>query len=131
MPNVTTANRYQDAVVWPLKAYDGNGGPILDVAVPCRVRWKWGYSEMLDAKGNTVVVDALVAVNLDVPVDSVIWKGSINDLTGTAGPNLQTVEGLCQVKGFKHTSDTRGRFKRRTVGVVRFRGPLPSVPGMG
>lgn len=89
------------------------------------MRWTWNYSEMMQAQNATITADATVIVNRDVPVDSLIWLGHIDDLAGTAGPQDETLNGLYQVKSIMHGGDLKNRTSRRKLSVVRFRGNLP------
>lgn len=135
MPDPEVSALEQDACLWPFVSCDAHGGPVVDTMVELNaqdrqgVRWKWTRSEMLDPQRNTVSVDATVIVNRDVPIDSLMWLGSAADLAGTAGPQDQWPSGLCQVKTSMWTLDVKGRVARRTLGVVRFRGNLPSGVG--
>lgn len=137
MPDIEGQAREQDAVLWPFRAFDSQGGILLDDMVELNaadgngVRWKWTRTEMMDPQRATVTVDAtvVVAVDRDVPVDSLIWLGSAADLSGTAGSFDEAPSGLCQVKAQRWTPDIKGRVTRRTLGVVRYRGRFPTGAG--
>ncbi len=131
MPDQTISDLFQRAVVWAALGNDAYGGTKVDIPDEIAVRWKWTKTNMQDPKRGTITVDAVVRVAVDVPIDSLIWLGSLKDFAGTAGPQLQTPEGLCQVKTFNFTPDIDNRFKSRTLGVIRYKGPLPPVPGRG
>ncbi len=132
MPDQTISDLFQRAVLWPILSVDGYGGPVISIPSEIPVRWKWGFTNMLNPKRETITVDATVRVDQEIVVDSLIWLGKLTDISnGTLGPDLQTPSGLCQVKAIKHTPDIDNRFQSRTLGVIRFRGPLPTVPGVG
>jgi hypothetical protein len=129
MPDIEICGLEQDAVLWKFLSYDGHGGPVLDTQLAIKVRWKWQRSEMLSPQNATVSVDATAIVALDVPVDSLMWLGRVEDFAGTAGPLDATPSGVCQVKTQSWTPDLKGRTSRRTLGLVRWRGPLPAGVG--
>lgn len=131
MPDQTICDLFQRAVLWPALGTDKYGGVTVDIAEEVDVRWKWGFTNMTDPKRGTITVDATIRVDRDVAIDSLIWLGSLDDLSGAAGPMLQTPSGLCQVKAIKVCPDIDNRSVGRTLGVIRYKGPLPSVPGVG
>lgn len=148
MPDQTLSDLFQRAVIWPFLQNDGYGGPVVDIAFEIACRWLDKQSNMMNPKRETITVDARVRVGPmpatvnqttaprgnpsgDIPMDSLIWLGSLADLQGTAGPGIQTPAGLFQVKAINSTPDIDNRFVSRTIGVVRFRGSLPSLPGGG
>jgi hypothetical protein len=132
VPDQTISDLFQDAVLLPFVRYDSRGGPVTGIAVqlPGKCRWEWNRTEMLDPKRNTIVVDATVRVAVDVKIDSIIGQGKLTDLTGTdASPNLEPPGGWYQVKAFKFVPDIDNRFISRVLGLLRFKGKLPT--GLG
>lgn len=136
MPDPTLSNLYQRAVLWTAQLnsvgggkVDKFGGVVVDDAIEISVRWEWKRTNMLNQKRETITVDATIRVAQEVPVDSLIWLGSLNDLAGTGGPELQSPEGVCQVKAYNYVPDVRNRFVSRVIGVVRYKGPLPAGVG--
>lgn len=132
MPAPEVSDLFQRAVIWPsLGVPDAYGQATVDIAQEIAVRWKWGYSNMLSPQRESILVDATVVTAIQVSVNTLIWLGTMAMLAGTAGPNLQTPDGLCQVKAIKYTPDIDNRYIRRTLGVIRYKGPLPVAPGQG
>lgn len=89
-----------------------------------RVRWIDGRSEAFDPQGQPTALDATVIVDREIPIGSIMWKGKLDDLLGTAGPEDAT---LHQVVTVTYTPGIKARTTRRRVGLVRFRQTLPHI----
>ena len=78
----------------------------------------------MDRQGNTVAIDAEVVTVEDVPVGSVMWLGGLDDLPGTA---MVPEEDAMQVITVPVTPDIKGRFKSRTLMLMRMKDTMPEV----
>jgi hypothetical protein len=131
MQEVATMDRRQNAVLWPFVAYDRAGQPIvtatpvgLSVAKGHGVQWTWKRREVLDAKGNTIALDASAVVDQRIDVGSLMWLGKIGDLPpGTSF--LGEANELYYVATYNETCDIKGRAVNRTVNLARFRDAMP------
>lgn len=130
MPQPETSHLLQDAVLWEATGLPGRDGNarVTDVPVPLEVRWDDSQKEMADGKGGVVKIDALVQVDREVPLKSVVWRGLLDDLlVGTAfdlsdGP-VMTVEYV------NYVPDIRNRETFRELGCCRYTGVLPKYAG--
>src|SRR5438105_1409755 len=107
---------------------DAYGQPTLGPPIELSVRWNDKQTEMLDAKGNTIAVDATVVVDRFIPVGSAMWLGRLTDLPGPVG-EPEPERGAMWVRSYNATSDLKGRATFYTVGLVRSRDKLPGFGG--
>lgn len=146
MPAPEHDNRRQKAVLWTRKGVNRQGQLKLNSPAEIIVRWKWVKREIVDRQGNTVAIDAEVVTVQDIPVGSVLWLGSVDDLPGgapswsdawgdswsdawgseEAGGGLPT-EDVMQVITAPTTPDIKGRFKMRTLMLMRMKDTMPEV----
>lgn len=124
MPAPEHDNRRQKAVLWTRKGVNRQGQVTLNDPVEIMVRWKWVKREMVDRQGNTIAIDAEVVTVQDVAVGSVMWLGSLDDLPGTA--LLPEVDAMAVVSA-PTTPDIKGRFKARTLMLMRIKDTLPEL----
>lgn len=124
MPHQETAYRRQTAVLWECTGKDRTNEPILSSPREIKVRWNNDQSSMLDESNTVVRVDALVETTCDVPVDSILWLGCLEDWYGTGSGSDESQ--LMQVRLFQKTPDLKGRAFYRRAGLLRFRGVLPT-----
>ncbi len=131
-PLESVVDKYQLAVMW-VRLTDTNGRPRSDAAgqpivsktaVEVSVRWKDVHKEGPDKDGNTVTIDAEIALAMDLPIGSALWKGKLSDLPGGGipGTDVMTVSAF-----FKWTPDVKGRNVRQTYGLQRLKDALPTT----
>ncbi len=120
MPAPETISRHQKAVLWTASGFDDYGEPKVDAAIEITVRWEERLQEAVDPNGNTIALDAMVVVNQDVVVGSIMWLGKKDDL---ATPPVD----LKRVMTFNKIPDVKGRISRRTVGLIRYSNKLPAL----
>lgn len=123
MPPLEEVDCWDTAVLWPATGgYDKQGQPVLGDPVqldyPNGVRWLNKLAYKLDPAGNVIAVDATAVVNQDIPIHSRMWLGALADWYGTGSADTHD-QNLMTVKTFDKTDDTKGRFSRRTVGLMR------------
>ena len=127
MPAPEVVDRYQTAVLWPFSGYDAYGaptvGPPVELAPPYGVRWTWKRREVMDAKGNTVALDASVVTDRKVAPDSLMWLGTLAGWyrVGSAG----RPDEVMLVVSHDETPDIKNRAVRREMGLKRYRETLP------
>jgi hypothetical protein len=122
VPPFETLDRRQDAVLWPWTGFDRYAQPVFGPPEAIMVRWVDKQREMMDPQRNSIIVDGTAVVNLDVSVQSLIWKGCIDSIIGNAAP-----PNLMEVKAFNETPSLKNKFKRRTLGFMRYKGSMPST----
>jgi len=124
MPDIESAWRYQKAVLYMANGYDNYGNPKVDAGIDINVRWEDVTSETVDAKGNTVSIDAVVVVDREIAIGSILWKGRLEDIPGTTGvPDGD----LRQVIKYSEIPDTKAQYFRRLVYCMRFKESLPTL----
>lgn len=121
MPPLETSDLHQKAVLWPFLNYDRFGQPVVsDDHEEIPVRWEWGHREMLDSKGNTIGVDAVVVVDRRITLGSNLWLGESQDVPAGTSFTSERNE-LCQVIFYSEIPDIKGREVRRLVGLIRLK----------
>lgn len=118
MPPPEEAYREQSAVLWRATGtYDRYGQPKLSAAEDVDVRWIQRRTEVQDAQGNTVTLDATVISVEDIPVGSEMWLGRLEDFlgTGSGGPETE----IHVVRTGSDSPDVKGRIFRKRYGLTK------------
>lgn len=120
---IETACRFQKALYWAKSTYDNYGQPVLEeTAAELDVRWENVNKDVLDSQGNTISADAVVVVDRDIEVGSVMWLGCLADVEGTS---LIPESQLREVVSFSSVPDIKGRYYRRVAYLKRLHDTLP------
>jgi hypothetical protein len=91
---------------------------------------------MMDPQGNTISVDVTAVVDRRIRPGSLMWIGCVDDLnlvgTAFAGAGAEPRafypdRGIHEVKAYNETKDVRGRERRHTVGLMRWRDRFPAA----
>lgn len=126
MPPLEAPLRLDKMVVWDAVGNDTDGETIVsDTAYQLDVEWDWTRREVTDAQGETIVIDATVAVDREVLVGSIVWLGELGMIPQSLDFS-QEANPLCKVASYKPTKDLKGRNVARQLLVNRFRGTLPT-----
>ena len=122
MPFEGLRGRTTKAAYWPCVGRDHTGQPVLDAnPTDLSVRWDDAVRTVLGPDGTPIAIDATVIVDRDIPMGSAFWKGSLQDLPGSAQePDRDVFEATT----FNNVPDFRGRFAYREVGLIRKRDTL-------
>ena len=120
MPYQETTSRHQKAVLWAASGFDDNADVKVLDRVEISVRWEEKDIETLDPAGNTIAAEAMVVVNQDIAVGSIMWLGELEDV---ADPPVN----LWTVIKFNKIPDIKGRAYRRTVMLMRHSNELPEL----
>lgn len=124
MPAPEESGRTVDAVLWTAGAPDRYGQPTVNDPIDICVRWNTKRRQAYDANGNLIALDATVVVDIQIPIGSLMWKGCLDDwMTPGTGTSAEEV---MEVVTYGETDDIRGRESRRTVGLRKYRGSIPS-----
>lgn len=113
-----TADRYQNAVLRQKTGVNAVGQPTLGTAAKVKVRWEDKLTETLDAQGNVVTAAAVVVVDREVTVGSIIWKGT------TTSPTDGTTQ-LYEVISYSEVPDVLNREVRRQVLLNKYSMKMP------
>jgi hypothetical protein len=130
MPAQEIAYRRQKVLLWAaLASFDRDGQHrVATTFVEISARWTDERKEMLDPMGNVIMVDASAVVNLDVPIGSIMWKGSQTDLdaaiSGTGTHAVPTGD-IMEAVAWEKTPDIKNRSKYREVGLKRRLDAMP------
>ncbi len=125
MPPFETMDRHQTAVLWNKVGDDSYGEPLHGDPEEIQVRWTYKRTQIVDAKGNSVGIDAQAVVNQEIIAGSQMYLGSLSFWTGTGSAD-EDVE-VMEVVAYNYTSDIKNRNVRRTVMLRRFRASLPDA----
>lgn len=124
MPDIETMEMDQRAVLWPSIGTDPYGQVKVGPPVEIPVRWEQYRREMKDDDGQMFLSDAMVVVGRDVPVDSLLWLGTLAQWQSTgvnqADNNLQIVFQFGKIPDLKNVAI------RRTCITRRFKDVLPT-----
>lgn len=129
MPPLEQMDLTEKAILWELMRRDEDGDPVVaGEGVEIDVRWVVGQRLVMDAQGNQRAVDATVVVDQDVPLGSVLWRGSRSDLEATTLTGTDTLpdDSLMEAVVKNEAWDLKGCDVRRTLGLVYFRDTFPS-----
>lgn len=125
MPPPERAMAKQWAVLWEPTGFKDRNGKVLVSTVPSeiRVRWVDKKRNTLDKEGNTIAIDATIVANQEVPENSILWKGKVDDIPGTS---LVPEEGLVQVVVANRIPDVKGRVREYELMCMRYNSALPT-----
>lgn len=127
MPSLEEIDCQDWCVVWAKVGDDANAEGVFQYPQQARCRWVDRKTSSLDATGNTISLDAQVAVlGMEIPGDSILWHGKITEIAGTADPPTPT-SGLYQVKSVSSADDLWGDRGRNEYGLQRYRNTIPTV----
>lgn len=116
-----TKNLKQKAVYWAATSTNNNfGDPKLSAPVEIDSRWEFTNGEITDENGNTIGYEGKVAVDREIAVNSILWKGEQRDLSSPP-TNLKSVV------AYKEIPDLKGRRFRRIAYVIRHNNTLPDL----
>jgi hypothetical protein len=111
----------QTAVWWRRTGTGPDGEPLIAEPVEIDIRWRGQLSEVPDARGQVLGLDATALVWADVNPGDLLWKGRLGDWDEAAhGQELMLVTSLADTLPLR-----KGRV-RRTLGMKRFRATLPA-----
>lgn len=133
MPAFDAISRRQKAVLWPPTQPDQYGQQQMGEPSNIRVRWINKKRLMAGPEGQQILVDATAVVGQEVAPESLMWLATDNSPTsdtaleqwygvGSSGD----IAALMEVVAYEDTPDIKARQFRRTVGLVRYKGSLPT-----
>lgn len=122
MPPLEVDDLCQNAVLWERTGYNDYGHPLLADPVDVRVRWEFKRKEAVSRQGSPIAIEAVVVVNRTIPVDSLMWLGTVAQwaAAGSTGE-------LMLVESYEEIPDEKARIIRRTLGLVGYKGELPQA----
>ncbi len=102
-----------------------------DSRVEIKTRWVHKRRDVLRPDGSTMRIDVTIATNVDIPLGSIVWEGSLLDLDGnTTGTGTGTSTevphtDLMQVVSASRATDLKGRVTRYEYGLMRYGNNIP------
>lgn len=129
MPEPSRSDLLDTALVWRITGLI-DGEPVLSAPVQLTpptsgVRWNSSKRDGKDAKGQKISLDATVMVKVDIPIDSIMWLGSLTEWYGTGSGSGAVDPEVMQVVSKNDVSDLKGRETTRNLGLMRYRGTPP------
>jgi hypothetical protein len=124
MPPIELACRFQKAVLWEAYTTDSYGRPVVDDPVEIEVRWIVETRETVDAQRNPITSSVTVVADRSIPIESILWLGSIDALP-------ETPDNLMRVVSMKETPDIKNRHTRYEAFLAKYSDSLPLVSGTG
>lgn len=125
MPALETRDRKQWAVYWEYVGQDSFGLPVVSDGVEIRVRWNDKVTQVIDPSGNTVQSSAQIITDRTLPIQSILRKGRLAEVTGPP------YSGLHIVIGDNTTPDLKNRNNRYEFSMMRYSQQLPTRTGTG
>lgn len=75
-----------------------------------------------NTQGNDVQIDATVVSAQDIPEGSLLWLGSLTDISGTGtGTDTTPDNNIMEVVSFDVTKDLKNRHTRREAMLARYK----------
>ncbi len=111
----------QPAVLWSSNNYDNDGEPKVDAADSIFVRWEDSQGVVQDGQGDNVTFNAEVFVSVAIPMESVLYQGTLAAFEADSSPELY------RVVGTKSIPDLKAVNSRRSVLLARLSSELPEI----
>lgn len=124
MPPIERAHRKDPVVVWEKIRVNDQNEPIVGEPSEIKVRFQHRRIETISPDGTPILIEALITPTYEIPIDSIIWKGTMQEY-GLL--NLNEQQEYWQVVIHNIATDVKGRSTRYQFGLRRFRGSLPEV----
>src|SRR5688572_5891472 len=117
MPPIETEGLYDKAMLWRVTGVNAYGQPTHEsTPEEISVRWNTRRSHEMSATGSSIKLDATAFVDQEIPIDSLMWKGTEEEWEesyyGTGSGSASEVEfkednRLHVVKTYKETPDVK------------------------
>jgi hypothetical protein len=129
MPEPEVFGLDRPAVLYKLVGYDAAGDMVWENPIQIEIRF---ISDQADEiAGREGPADITAVVDREVPVDSKIWMGDIEDLPSTKAQLESVTNPLMRVVTYSETPDAKDRVAFRTIGLKRYREIIPNVRSAG
>jgi hypothetical protein len=123
-PDLGYQERTTYVVIWDRDGEDDFGQPrVSDTPVEHLVRWKDVTREVAGPNDSKIAIDVELVLNRDVAPGAAVWRGRLEDLSGTDPQPPDTIK---RVVTFNKTPDAKGRAFRRTATLARLKDTLPT-----
>lgn len=90
----------QTAVYWEFDVADGFGGNTFKDPVEVSVRWEDKVELLRDETGKEIVSRATILTPIDLKVQSILWLGTLEDLTESQKEDPLSVQGAGPILKF-------------------------------
>ena len=124
MPPMEEANLTDYAVLWEITEFsDQFGNPVVSNPVEIACRWEDGFQQIEGPDSQILSIEATVAVLINIPIGSILWKGKLEDLP-------HPINSLKKVVMYDSASDLKGRVACRYVMLNTYNNSvLPAMTG--
>lgn len=126
MPPLEHMDMTSKAVLWTFVRHDRDGFPLVEEPVQLCCRWEEINKEMVDADGNRIAVDVVLAVPQQIVMGSLMWEGKLTSL-----PTVDSIRtpprDLYEVVGRDRGKELKGRVVRYEFGLRRYKDKLPRL----
>lgn len=128
MPPLESGDLDERCVLYRRVGTDGQGEPVVQYPRQYPCRWVETVRQIKNKDGETVEIEAQVAITNcpSVPLKSIVWRGGLNDVPGTADPPEPGSE-LYEVVAAKSARDVKGNACRIELMLQRFNDTLPTT----
>lgn len=125
--------RYGKAVLWRASSVDKYGRPIHDEPEEINARWIQNKSRDQTSDGESIILDATVTLDEELPIGSLMWEGTLEAWqdnyygTGSIGDPADYIseQGLHVIKTMRKVPSIKGARGgtaiRYSAGLQRFR----------
>ncbi len=113
-----------DAVVWDKVGNNSHNDPIVSSGEDVKVRWIKTRREIRDPTGKVIAITVEVNCIREVEVGAIMWKGTLDDLPGTADTPTSDIY---EVVTSATIPDERGRINTYELGLMRYHKTFPEV----
>ncbi len=123
-------DRRDKALYWPLVRMNKNTRPVFSgLTIELNVQWVEKKREVIDgATGQKVMTDATLGVDRVIPVGSLMWRGGLDDLSGTStGTDNMPETGFMRVVTSGAYKEIGARRTRYEVTLVRYSDSIGSI----
>ena len=121
MPHITRKYRTEKIVAWfSTGRYDNYGNPVVEPPIEIECRWQNVDREVRSVDGSVIACDALVYPMVDVPSQSIFWRGALADLPDQP-TNLKLVQEVDKVPSLDGQNFDRECF------MLSYSNKLPTV----
>lgn len=125
MPQLEHMDFHTKAILWVIAKHDKSGKPLLSPPVQICCRWEEKQTQMVNEKGEDILVDVVLATNRDIVTGSLLWEGSTECLALETNsiPESNIYELIVRDRGY----DLKGRVTRYEFGLKRYTDTLPAL----
>lgn len=133
MPPLEQMDLHDPAVLWGYIRTDRNGEPVVAQPVQIMTRWEEGQLEIPRPGDTVLTVDAVIATNRNLALNSIIWEGQLLpdgtylSYDDVAYPSTGPTKYIYEIVHRVRAKDVKARYRRYEFGLRRYKDRLPTV----